>query len=189
MPASARAAGIWQLQTGVSDAVCSMVPEAWGFTGVLKLTLRPKPSFLILRKKKFILFPRWWVCCWHLFNFTQVWGWCSTPWKAREALPREGGGGASDWGLLANDCPGSPMSGLPLVSLPWAVSVTCSSCTAAWLCATGTPHNRNLFLWQTVVKILQGPNVVYFFPSFLWRLSLNTCELHRNDPPQCTSAV
>lgn len=27
VPASAGAAGMWQLQTGVSDAVCSMVPE------------------------------------------------------------------------------------------------------------------------------------------------------------------
>lgn len=52
VPASARAADMWQLQTGVSNAVCSMVQEAWGLTVILKFTLRPKPRFLISRKKK-----------------------------------------------------------------------------------------------------------------------------------------
>lgn len=57
VPASARAAGRWQLQTGVPDAVCSMVAEAQGLTGVLKSPLRPKHSFLILRKKNKINYP------------------------------------------------------------------------------------------------------------------------------------
>lgn len=70
VPASARAADMWQLQTGVSNAVCSMVQEAWGLTVILKFTLRPKPRFLISRKK--IFFSHRWMCCWQLFNFTQV---------------------------------------------------------------------------------------------------------------------